>query len=415
MGAPARPASAVTEHLMHLSFSPQDLAFRDEVRAFLDEALTPELRQVAALATSVFTDPKYSLPWQRKLHAKGWVAPSWPKEHGGTGWDEMQRYIFASECSRAGAPGLAPMGLRMVGPCIMRYGTPEQKAFFLPRILSGEDYWCQGYSEPGSGSDLASLSLRADSDGDDYVLNGSKIWTTHAHWANRMFCLVRTRFEGKPQAGITFLLLEMNSPGLSVRPIITLAGEHEVNQVFFDNVRVPKSGRVGRENDGWTVAKYLLEFERGGASAPGLKVSLARLRTMASAEASDAGGRLLDDDEFRRRLAGLEIDVEAIEMTEHRVMSALSSGANPGPASSMLKTQATEAMQRVDELAAWTAAHYAAVDQPEARAPGSNAEAVGPAHSLTAMARYLNDRAASIYGGSNEIQRDIMARLVLGL
>ena len=268
------------------------------------------------------------MPWQRKLHAKGWVAPSWPKEYGGTGWGEMQRYIFASECAQAGTPGLAPMGLRMVGPCIMRYGTPEQKAFFLPRILAGEDYWCQGYSEPGSGSDLASLQLRADSDGEDYVLNGSKIWTTHAHHANRMFCLVRTNFDGKPQQGITFLLLEMKTLGLSVRPIITLAGEHEVNQVFFDNVRVPKSGRLGEENDGWTVAKYLLEFERGGGSAAGLKVSLGRLRAMAGAEAADAGGRLLDDPAYRARLAELEIAVEAIEVTEHRVMSALSAPAN---------------------------------------------------------------------------------------
>ena len=400
---------------MHLSLSAPDLEFRDEVRVFLDASLTPQLRAVGRLATSVFFDPKHSLVWQRILHEKGWVAPSWPAEYGGTGWSDMRRYIFSAECARASAPGLAPMGLRMVGPCIMRYGTPEQKAYNLPRILSGEDYWCQGYSEPGSGSDLASLQLRADSDGDDYVLNGSKIWTTHAHWANRMFCLVRTRFEGKAQAGITFLLLDMKTPGISVRPIITLAGEHEVNQVFFDNVRVPKSGRLGAENEGWTVAKYLLEFERGGSSAPGLKVSLSRIRAMAAAEASDTGRRLIDDADFRRRLAGLEIDVEAIDMTERMVITALSGGSSPGPASSMLKTQATEAMQRLDELAIDVAAHYGAVDQPEAREPGSNAHAIGPDHSLVAMARYLNNRAGSIYGGSNEIQRDIMGRLVLGL
>jgi acyl-CoA dehydrogenase len=400
---------------MHLSLSAPDLAFRDEVRAFLDASLTPELRAVGRLATSVFFGPKHSLIWQRILHEKGWVAPSWPAEYGGTGWSDMRRYIFSAECARASAPGLAPMGLRMVGPCIMRYGTPTQKALHLPRILSGEDYWCQGYSEPGSGSDLASLQLRADSDGDDYVLNGSKIWTTHAHWANRMFCLVRTRFEGKPQAGITFLLLDMKTPGIGVRPIITLAGEHEVNQVFFDNVRVPKSGRLGAENEGWTVAKYLLEFERGGASAPGLKVSLSRIRAMAAAEASDTGPRLIDDADFRRRLAGLEIDVEAIDMTERMVITALSGGSSPGPASSMLKTQATEAMQRLDELAIDVAAHYGAADQPAAREPGSNTPAIGPEYSLVTMARYLNNRAGSIYGGSNEIQRDIMARLVLGL
>jgi acyl-CoA dehydrogenase len=307
------------------------------------------------------------------------------------------------------------MGLKMVGPCIMRYGTPEQKAFYLPRILAGEDYWCQGYSEPGSGSDLASLQMRADDDGDHYVLNGSKIWTTHAHFANRMFCLVRTKFDGKPQQGITFLLLEMDTPGIEVAPIITLAGEHEVNQVFFDNVRVPKSGRLGEENQGWTVAKYLLEFERGGSSAPGLKVSLARLRAIAATEAGDDGEPLLSDPHFRARLAAAEIAVEAVEMTEHRVMAALSAGENPGPASSMLKVQGTETLQSIDELAIDIANHYAAVYQPESRVPGANAEPVGPAHSLVAMPRYLNNRAASIYGGSNQIQRDLMARLVLGL
>ena len=394
---------------MDLDLSPEDLAFRGEVRAFLDERLTPEMRDAGRRLTSVFCEPRYSLPWQRILHAKGWVAPTWPKEYGGTGWSEIQRAIFAAECARAGAPGLAPMGLRMVGPCIIGYGTPEQKAHYLPRILSGEDYWCQGYSEPGAGSDLAALQLRADADGEDYVLSGSKIWTTHAHFANRMFCLVRTRAEGKPQAGITFLLLEMTSPGITVKPIITLAGEHEVNQVFFDGVRVPKANRLGQENEGWTVAKYLLEFERGGGSAPGLQVSLERLRRLATAEGA------AEDPHYRRRLAEAEIAVTAIDMTERRVLSALAAGQKPGPASSMLKTQGTEAMQRIDTLAIEAAGPYAAVNQPEARAPGSNVEPVGPTHSLTAMARYLNDRAASIYGGSNEIQRDIMARLVLGL
>jgi acyl-CoA dehydrogenase len=394
---------------MDLSLTADERAFQDEVRAFLDEALTPELRAAGRLVTSVFSEPEFNLPWQKKLFAKAWVAPSWPKEYGGAGWGEMKRAIFAAECARAGAPSLSPMGLRMVGPCLMGHGTDEQKAFFLPRILAGEDYWCQGYSEPGAGSDLASLQLRADSDGDDYILNGSKIWTTHAHYANRMFCLVRTRFEGKPQQGITFLLLEMATPGITVAPIITLAGDHEVNQVFFDNVRVPKSGRVGEENRGWTVAKYLLEFERGGGSAPGLKVALARVRYLAAAEG------LLDDPDFRSRLAGVEVLVEAIEMTEHRVLAALAEGRNPGPASSMLKTQGTEAMQAIDELAIDAAARYAGADQPAARKPGANIEPIGPAHSLTAMPRYLNNRAASIYGGSNQIQRDIMARMILGL
>ena len=393
---------------MNLDLTPDELAFRDDVRAFLDANLTPELQAAGRRLTSVFCEPRYSLPWQRILHARGWAAPSWPKEYGGPGWNETQRAIFAAECAAAGAPSLAPMGLKMAGPVIMGHGTPEQKAHYLPRILSGEDYWCQGYSEPGSGSDLASLQLRAESDGDDYVLSGSKIWTTHAQFANRMFCLVRTNAAGKPQQGITFLLLDMASPGIEVKPIITLAGEHEVNQVFFEGVRVPKANRVGAENDGWTVAKYLLEFERGGGSAPGLQISLARTRAIAAAE-----GQV--DRQARRRLAEAEIAVQAIDISERRVLSALSAGRNPGPASSMLKINGTEAMQRIDELAIDAAAHYAGVDQPAAREAGSNVAAVGPDHSLTAMPRYLNNRAASIYGGSNEIQRDIIARLVLGL
>ncbi|MCC7265984.1 MAG: acyl-CoA dehydrogenase family protein [Caulobacteraceae bacterium] len=393
---------------MDLEITPSDLAFRDEVRAFLAEHLPTELRQAGERLTSVFCDPAYTLPWQRILHARGWAAPSWPREYGGPGWSDTQRSIFAAECVRAAAPPLAPMGLRMVGPAIMGFGTPEQKAELLPRILSGEDYWCQGYSEPGSGSDLASLQLKAVSDGGDYILTGSKIWTTHAQFANRMFCLVRTSAEGRPQQGITFLLLDMDTPGVSVKPIITLAGEHEVNQVFFDEARVPKSGRLGEEDRGWTVAKYLLEFERGGGSAPGLHMGLTRTRNIADAEG-------LDDPHYRRRLAETEIAVAAIDISERRVLSALASGQNPGAASSMLKINGTEAMQRIDELAVEAAGAYAFVEQKAAREPGSNVPPVGPDHSLTAMARYLNDRAASIYGGSNEIQRDIIARLVLGL
>jgi alkylation response protein AidB-like acyl-CoA dehydrogenase len=400
---------------VNLELTPEEHIFQQEVRLFLEEALTPELREAGRRAVSVFTDKRYSLAWQARLAAKGWAAPSWPVQYGGPGWSEMQRYIFSAECARAGAPSLAPMGLRMAGPVIMGYGTPEQKAHYLPRILSGEDYWCQGYSEPGAGSDLAGLQLRAVRDGEDYVLDGSKLWTTHAQWANRMFCLVRTRFEGKPQAGITFLLLDMASPGVRVDPIITLAGDHEVNQVFFDGVRVPVANRLGEENQGWTVAKHLLEFERGGGSAPGLKVALERLVETARREGSDGGGRLIDDAAFRARLAGLEVAIQAIEMTEHRVLAAVASGQNPGPASSMLKMQGTEAMQRIDELALDAAAHYGRVMQNAARAPGANLPIVGPDHLLTVMPRYLNNRAASIYGGSNEIQRDIIARLVLGL
>lgn len=393
---------------MNLDLDTADLAFRDEVRTFLSENLPHELAEAGRRATSVFMDPVFTLQWQRILHRRGWVAPSWPEQYGGPGWTDMQRYIFAAECTRAHAPHLAPMGLRMVGPCIMRYGTPEQKATILPRILSGEDYWCQGYSEPGSGSDLASLSTRAVSDGDDYILNGSKIWTTHAHFANRMFGLVRTRTEGKPQTGITFLLIDMKAPGVSVRPILTLAGEHELNAVFFDNVRVPRANCIGAENDGWTVAKYLLEFERGGSYAPGLKVQLQCLRSAAREHVAPGDG-------LWQKLAAVDVAVDAIEITEHRVMTTLASGGNPGPMSSMLKTQGTETMQRIQEVAVELAGHYAGVDQLHAHEHGSNLPPIGPEDQAEAMARYLNGRAGSIYGGSNEIQRGVLARLMLGL
>lgn len=392
---------------MNLDLTPEDIAFRDEVRAFLRDNLTPDLAAAGRLATSVFIEPEYSLPWQRILHKKGWVAPHWPKEYGGTGWDEMQRYIFASEFARAGAPGLAPMGLGMVGPCIIGYGTPEQKAYYLPRLLAGEDYWCQGYSEPGSGSDLASLQLKAESDGDDYILNGTKIWTTHAHHANKMFCLVRTDPKAKPQLGITFLLLDMKSPGIKVDPIITLAGEHELNQVFFDNVRVPKSGRLGEENDGWSVAKYLLEFERGGGSSAGLEAVLGRLKAHLFTIGADAG--------LIRRFGDVSMKLEAIKITEQRVLAELTGGQPPGPAASMLKVQRTELMQAIDTLGIEALGEHAGVHQPDAWIPGANVPVIGPDALVTSMARYLNNRAGSIYGGSNEVQRNIMAKAVLRL
>lgn len=400
---------------MDLSLSAKDEAFRQEVRAFLDTELTDELREAGRLDTSVFTDKEWNIAWHKILYAKGWVAPSWPKEYGGTGWSEMQRYIFAAECARAGTPNLSPMGLRMCGPMLMGFGTQEQKDYYLPRILSGEDYWCQGYSEPGSGSDLASLKCKADSDGDDYVINGTKIWTTHAHFANRMFCLVRTDGSGKPQTGITFVLIDMETPGITVEPIITLAGEHEVNQVFFDNVRVPKTNRIGDENDGWTVAKYLLEFERGGAYAAGLRIGVEKLRLLAQNETDGDGDVLARDETFKRNLADFEVSLDAQEVTEHRVMSALSKGQNPGPASSMLKVTGTEMRQRLDTLAVEAIGTYALPLQTNARKPGSNIAPIGPADSMVAVPTMLNNRASSIYGGSNEIQRGIMAKLVLGL
>ncbi len=390
-------------------------AFRAEVRAWLAAHLPDELRDVAAKSTSVFVDKAYTLKWQAILHEQGWVAPTWPKAYGGTGWSEAERHIFASESALAGAPPLAPMGLRMVAPAIMHYGTEAQKAWYLPRILSGEDYWCQGYSEPGSGSDLASLALKAERDGDHYVLNGSKIWTTHAHLANKMFCLVRTSRDGRPQQGITFLLLDMDTPGITVRPIPSIADDHDFNQVFFEDARVPVSGRLGEEDQGWSVAKYLLEFERAVAHSAGLKAALADLVRHARGLSDGAGGVVLDTPAIRRRIAILAAQIAAIEASEDVVMAQVARGRNPGPAASMLKIQGTETAQQVQELAVELAGDYAAVSQFSARQPGSNEAPIGPAIALTAVPRYFNGRAASIYGGSNEIQRNIIAKMVLGL
>ena len=374
---------------------PNDLStFRAEVRSFLAERLTPELARAGRRATSVFSHPDHSIPWQQILTAKGWGAMDWPVEYGGTGWSAMQKYIFAAECARAGAPSLLPQGLKMVAPVLMHYGSDEQKAFFLPKILSGEHYWCQGFSEPGSGSDLASLKLKAERDGDHYVLNGSKIWTTHAHFANWMFALVRTSSEGKPQAGISFLLIDMATPGLKVDPIISLAGEHELNQVFFDNVRVPIANRLGEENDGWSVAKYLLTFERGGRYAPGLFAHLAKLEVEA-----------LDDPVLQERLRREAVTLEALEALELKSIAAIEAGENAKAAlyASVLKVQGTEAAQRIDVLAC------------EIAGPAGWAVADGQSPDLlaTALPRYLNGRAATIYAGSNEIQRDLIARAVL--
>lgn len=400
---------------MDISLSPAGETFRQEVRAFLDAELTDDLREAGRLTSGIFTDKKWNMLWHRKLYAKGWVAPSWPKEYGGTGWTVTQRHIFSSECARAGAPTLSPLGLQMCGPMLIGHGSQEQKDFYLPRMLSGEDYWCQGYSEPGSGSDLASLKCKAESDGDDYVINGTKIWTTHAHDANRMFCLVRTDSSGKPQTGITFVLIDMDTPGITVEPIITLAGDHEFNQVFFDNVRVPKANRVGAEDDGWTVAKYLLEFERGGSYAPRLRVGVERLKSLAAKQPNGDGGSVAEDDAFVGKLTAFEVALDAQEMTENRIMAAMSNGQNPGPASSILKVAGTELRQELDLLAVEAIGNLALPDQLDARQPGSNVEPVGSADVMTKVPAMLNNRAGTIYGGSSEVQRGIMAKMVLGL
>lgn len=411
---------------MELGFSATDAAFRDEVRSFLDEELTPDLRAVGRRMTSVYADYDTTMAWHKKLYKKGWVAPAWPVEYGGCDWSVIQHYIFSSELAAAGAPPLSPMGLGMCGPVLIGYGTPEQKAYYLPRMLSGEDFWCQGYSEPGSGSDLASLQMSAVEDGDGFICNGQKIWTTHANYANRIFNLVRTSREDIPQRGITFILIDMDTPGLTVEPLIMLSGEHIQNQIFFTDVRVPKKNVVGKVGDGWTVAKYLMQFERGGhAYAPGLHVRLARIREIANAEAGNGGGRLIDDADFAAKIASASSEITALEYTEHRIMSALSNGQAPGAESSLLKTRGTEISQHLTEIALEAIAFYALPFQPHATAPGGpvpdapaaspNDVPAGPDYSWPVTAKYLNDRAGSIYAGTNEIQRNIMAKAVLGL
>ncbi|MFP6749655.1 MAG: acyl-CoA dehydrogenase family protein [Alphaproteobacteria bacterium] len=394
---------------MHLNISEDDLAFRDEVRAFLAANLTDEMRVANHLNGGSFADFAISRRWFLTLSEKGWVAPSWPKEHGGCAWTPMQKYIYSTEAARAGTPAYFAMGISMVGPVVMRFGTEAQKAHFLPRILSGDDIWCQGYSEPGAGSDLASLQTRAVADGDDYVINGTKIWTTGAHVANHIFCLVRTADTERRQEGISFLLFRMDTPGITVKPIINIAGEHTFNQVFFDDVRVPRSSRLGDENDGWTVAKYLLEFERGG-SAHGATVaaSLAKLRAVAE-------GHALDDPLFAHKVAAAAIRQQAAEYTEHRIIAEITRQGRPGTASSTMKVMGSETNQAITELTVEALDYYMAPFQPEARKAGSNVKPIAPAVGVAAVAKYLHLRAASIYSGSNEIQRNIMAKRVLGL
>jgi len=401
---------------MDLSLTPEEEAFRSEVRDFLDTAMTENAKEAGRLTAGVVSDFEGSMDWYRALSKKGWIAPFWPVEHGGTGWTPMQRYIFDSECQRASTPRLFAMGVRMVAPVIMKFGTPEQKEAYLPKIHGGEHIWCQGYSEPGSGSDLASLQCRADRDGDDYVINGTKIWTTGAHHANMMFCLVRTSKEGKPQQGITFIVFPMDLPGIKVDPILTMSGDHEVNQVFFDDVRVPVANRIGPENEGWTVAKYLLEFERGGSAySPSLHAMLEKLKKIAAAEPAGNGEALIQDADFRSRLADLEAQVVALEFFEKKTMSALTTGQNPGAASSIMKLRGSECLQATAAMTVEAISYYANPYEPETRTPFSNAIPVGPDHSVGVMAKHLNSRAATIYAGASEVQRNIMAKLVLGL
>ena len=400
---------------MNLKFSTEEEAFREEVRDFLADKLTPELKAYARHMTSVYSDKDVALAWQAILVDQGWAAPSWPVEFGGCDWSIAQKFIFDVEMARADAPPLSPMGITMCAPAIIGHGTQEQKDYYLPRILSGEDLWCQGYSEPHAGSDLAALSMSAVEDGDDFICNGSKIWTTHANEANMMFCLVRTDASGKQQEGITFILIDMNTPGVKVDPIVMLTGEHIQNAVFFDDVRVPKANVIGEVNKGWTVAKYLLEFERGGSSyGPRLIARTKKLRRVAREHDALTPG-------IARALSEAEIAAQALEMQELRLMAELSGGGTPGLVASMLKIRGTELSQRVTEIALDIAGHYTRPFQGEHTSPGgpimnqpkANEHVIGPEAFITASARYFNDRVGSIYAGSNEIQRNILAKALL--
>ncbi len=389
--------------------------FTDEVRTFINESLTPELRRAGEMCAGIYADQPVAVEWHRILNSQGWAVPAWPVEWGGTGWNVEQHAIFQRELTLANAPKVSPNSTRMVGPVVIKFGTDEQKNHYLPRIRTGDDWWTQGYSEPGAGSDLASLQCKAVRDGDHYVINGTKIWTTHAQWSNKIFCLVRTDNSGKPQQGITFLLFDTDVPGLEIRPLISISGDHEFNQLFFEDVRVPVSALLGEENDGWTVAKYLLQHERGGTYAAGLKVKLEQLKEFAAQEGAGGATPLAADIDFKRALAGAEIELDVLYAFEQKLFSAVTSGQPVGAMSSALKVRGTELRQRVTELVMEAVGYYGLPYQPQARAFRSNVAPIGSSLAATALPQYLNDRAATIYAGSNEIQRNIMSKGILGL
>ena len=407
---------------MDLNFSPEDLAFGDEVRSFIAEAFDDEMRAKLEQSKNHHLDKASQVRWLKRLGARGWMAPDWPVEHGGTGWNLSKKYIFDMEMALAGAPSTSNMGTTMCAPVVMAFGTEAQKAQHLPKILSTDVWWCQGYSEPGSGSDLASLSMKAVRDGDHYVLNGSKTWTTLAQWADWMFCLVRTSNEEIRQKGISFLLIDMKTPGITIRPIPTLdgpaEGEQEINETFFDNVRVPVANRIGKEGEGWTYAKYLLQFERGNPYAAGLSMQMRKVRKIAGVERSDRGGTMMDDPDFRKKLCEAEIKIEALNATELRAFAGRASGEAMGAVSSMFKLEGSQMQQAVTELALEAAGLYAQPfvrDTWEMLQPGGNTFRAGPDYAATVAPHYFNYRKTSIYAGSNEIQHNIMAKMVLGL
>ncbi len=398
---------------MDLSFTPEEEAFRTEVRDFYAQSLPPRFAERTRLGQGLTKDE------QEEFHAilakRGWLVPHWPTQWGGTGWSVVESYIFDLESSLAKAPRVVPFGFSMLAPVLLKYGSEEQKSHWLPRMVAGDDWWCQGYSEPGAGSDLASLKTRAVLDGDHYVVNGQKTWTTLGQHANMMFALVRTADTGRRQEGISFLLIDMNSPGIEVRPIITLDGDHEVNEVFFTDVRVPVANLVGEQDRGWTYAKYLLTHERTNMAMVGSStVALNSVKSIAARQ-KRKGRSLLDDPMFAARLAKAEIELANLSTTALRVVASVAGGGAPGAESSMLKIKGTELRQEISSLARRALGPHAQPFLPEALEEGYNGEPVGPPDAAAVTPQYLNLRKLSIYGGSNEIQKNIIAKMILQL
>jgi alkylation response protein AidB-like acyl-CoA dehydrogenase len=392
---------------MDLNFTPQEQAFRSEIRAWVAENLPQDISHKVHHAFRLSRDDLQR--WAKILGKKGWLGYGWPKEHGGPGWNAVQRHLFEEELAMAGAPRIIPFGPVMVAPVIMAFGSPEQQKRHLPGIMSGEVWWSQGYSEPGAGSDLASLKTRAERRGDKYIVNGQKTWTTLGQYGEWIFCLVRTGTEGKPQTGISFLLIDMKSPGITVRPIITLDGEHEVNEVFFDNVEVPAENLVGEENKGWTYAKYLLGHERTNiADVNRAKRELERLKRIAKSEG------VYDDVRFRDQIALLEVDIVALEMMVLRVLSAETGGKKALDVAGLLKIRGSEIQQRYTELMMLAAGPFARPYVHEAMEAGWQGDHVGAAYLAPLASTYFNHRKTTIYGGSNEVQRNIVSQVVLG-
>ena len=403
---------------MDLDFLPEHALFRQEVRAWIEENFPQAIRDKQATGENL--NKEEILSWHKILYKKGWLTPGWPVEHGGTGWDSVRKYIWSEELARANTTGPS-FGLGMIGPVLYTFGSEDQKENLLKPTLAGDIWWCQGYSEPGAGSDLAGLSTKAErftgEDGREYYrVNGQKTWTTQGHFADWGFFLVRTNPTAKKQEGITFLLIDMKTPGISVRPIITIDGGHEVNDTFLEDVIVPVENRIGEEDKGWTVAKYLLGHERTGiAGVARSKRGIERLREIAAGQLADDGTPLIDDADFRRKVAELEVDLTALEYTELRTLAGESSGKGPGPEASLLKVKGTEVGQRLTELTLEAAGHYGAPYFRGFPKEGDNALPIGPDFAFKAGPGYFNMRKTSIFGGSNEIQRNIMAKAVLGL